>query len=88
MNSVLPPPPTLPVWNANVTPFKFLADDEIEGMEEKATPGTVVKVNWQIGVATADGMLRLETIQLEGKKRTTPASFANGRPEFVGSVLG
>ena len=50
--------------------------------------GTVLKIEEEIVVVTGDGLIRLDQIQLEGKKRTEPMSFINGRPEFVGSVLG
>ncbi|MFT7586827.1 MAG: methionyl-tRNA formyltransferase [Cellvibrionaceae bacterium] len=50
-------------------------------------PGTVVKTGEGIGVATGDGVLTLDIIQLEGKKRTSPADFINGRPDFIGSRL-
>ncbi|MFK7805514.1 MAG: methionyl-tRNA formyltransferase [Anaerolineae bacterium] len=54
---------------------------------ELGEPGTVVKTELGIGVVASDGVVILDTIQLEGKKRTSPADFVNGRPEFVGSRL-
>jgi methionyl-tRNA formyltransferase len=39
-------------------------------------------------VGSGDGALRLEKIQLAGKKVMKAADFARGRPDFVGSILG
>ena len=49
--------------------------------------GTVAKLDGEVAVATGDGWLQLDMIQLEGKKRTHPADFINGRPDFIGAVL-
>jgi methionyl-tRNA formyltransferase len=43
--------------------------------------------NGEIGVATMQGIIILEEIQLEGKKNVTINDFINGHPDFIGSVL-
>lgn len=60
----------------------------VDGEPSAQEPGRVMKEGDRILVATADGLIQLDEIQLAGKKRTAPADFINGRPEFVGSVLG
>jgi methionyl-tRNA formyltransferase len=40
-----------------------------------------------VGVVTADGVLGLRSIQLEGKRAVTSEEFMRGRRDFVGSVL-
>ncbi len=52
--------------------------------------GTVLVTDAQntIGVATSDGVLILERVQLQGKRAMSVDDFVRGRPQFVGSVLG
>lgn len=52
-----------------------------------APPGTVVAVNSGICVATGDGTLVLDAVQLEGRKRLPAAEFARGSVR-AGTVLG
>lgn len=69
----------LRVWQASV--------QEYQG---SAAPGTIIKADKQgIDVATADGVLRLETIQLPGKKALAVKDILNGRSEWftVGSPI-
>ena len=52
-------------------------------------PGVVVSLpDTGIGVATGDGVLRIERIQLAGKRATSAREFGLGYPGFVGSVVG
>jgi methionyl-tRNA formyltransferase len=51
-------------------------------------PGQVVTQDEQIVVLTGEGGLALQQIQLAGKRAMSPEAFVNGRPHFVGSVLG
>ena len=55
-------------------------------------PGKVVQLPTpaplRVGVVTAEGVLGLETIQLEGKREAGAEEFIRGRRDFVGSVLG
>jgi len=53
-----------------------------------AMPGTVTATGDGIAVSTGDGMLVLDVVQLEGRKRMAAAEFARGGGVKVGSVLG
>ena len=67
----------LKIWNADVLE---------ETVEED--PGTITEVNKKfIKVATGEGYLLLEEIQLEGKKRMNVTSFLNGY-NFTANKLG
>ena len=60
---------------------------DIEGI---AKPGEVVAISAQdvtVGIGTADGILGLKTLQLEGRQATAAGDFLNGHPDFVGSQL-
>jgi methionyl-tRNA formyltransferase len=52
------------------------------------TPGSVVLVEGSLCVGTAEGLLQLEEVQLEGKKRVSAADFVRGYPQIVGAALG
>ncbi len=52
-----------------------------------AVPGAVVALREGIAVATGDGVLVLDEVQLEGRKRLPAADFARGAVK-VGMVLG
>ena len=49
--------------------------------------GEVVKAKKGVFVSTADGVIRLEEVQLEGKKMMDGASFANGYRDLEGKIL-
>lgn len=51
-------------------------------------PGRVSETGRGIAVATGDGALLLDTIQLAGKRQMSAEAFLRGRPEFAGSILG
>ena len=53
-------------------------------------PGEVVALPMKdvpIGIGTADGVLGLKTLQLEGRRAVASAEFIRGYPDFVGSRL-
>lgn len=52
-----------------------------------APPGTVVDVGSTIDVATGDGVLKIEVLQLEGRKPLGAAEFANSGLAKVGEKL-
>jgi len=86
--AMTPWPGSFTSWNGkNLRIHAVGVPDQTDLAIELGEPGTVVKTERGIGAATGDGVLMLETIQLEGKKRTSPADFVNGRPDFVGSRL-
>ena len=54
-----------------------------------AVPGQVVAADADgIAVVTGDGLLVMEEIQLEGKKRMPVADFLRGRDIPAGTILG
>jgi methionyl-tRNA formyltransferase len=53
-----------------------------------AQPGNVLTDGETIYVTTGEGGLRLEQMQLAGKRPVDIAAFIRGRPDFVGSRLG
>jgi methionyl-tRNA formyltransferase len=55
---------------------------------EPAAPGTVVVAGKRPAVATGEGELVLEAVQLEGRPVTPGAAFLNGYRGLVGSRLG
>lgn len=70
---------TLKLWDADV-----FAQDEYA-----AVPGTVVKVTKDsFLVQTGCGCLKINELQLEGKKRMDAASFLRGYPMAEGTILG
>lgn len=50
--------------------------------------GTVVAAEDGLGVATGEGLLALDAVQLAGKKVLATSEFVRGQRGFVGSVLG
>ena len=55
----------------------------VEASSANAAPGTVVRVDKKgIAIATADGLLVLETIQPAGKKPMAVVDFLNGRADW------
>jgi len=53
-----------------------------------AAPGVVIATDDGITVATGQGTLHLDELQLEGRKRLPAVEFARGGRVRVGSVLG
>ena len=53
-----------------------------------APPGTVLPLADGVAVATGKGALRLEEVQLAGKRPASIAAFLRGQRDFVGSLLG
>ena len=84
--AMTPWPGSFTAWQGKNLKVKGMTLLPIDHPQEPA--GTVLKIEDDIVVVTGDGLIRLDEIQLEGKKRTEPLSFINGRPEFVGSVVG
>ncbi|MDO5538799.1 MAG: methionyl-tRNA formyltransferase [Eubacteriales bacterium] len=71
---------TLKIWKASV---------KDSGKYETETPGTITEVTKQkIGVQTGDGLLYIEELQLEGKKRMPADAFLRGFELKHGMQLG
>ncbi len=54
----------------------------------KATPGKVVNLPAGVAVATGQGALVLERVQLEGRRAMDVEDFLRGHADFIGSLLG
>jgi len=51
-------------------------------------PGRVIALEGNgVGVQTGDGILRLLTVQLEGRRQLSAKEFAQGQRDFVGALL-
>ena len=60
------------------------------GAEAASEPGTVVSLSGDttsVGVVTGAGILRLETVQLEGKRPAPVSDFLRGQSDFINSTL-
>jgi methionyl-tRNA formyltransferase len=66
----------------------ILSDIEVYPSDSKEKPGTIFKHGDSIFVKANTGALKLNSIQLEGKKNMTIQNFINGHADFIGSVLG
>jgi methionyl-tRNA formyltransferase len=51
-------------------------------------PGTVVQAGSEVAVVTGDGLLRLDRVQLEGRRLLDIREFVRGQRVFVGTTLG
>ena len=71
---------TLKIWDAQV---------EKEASEEKAQPGTAVRVTKnELVIQPGSGLLSLKEVQLEGKKRMAVDAFLRGYPVECGECFG
>lgn len=60
------------------------------GPASEASPGEVVELSIDgspLGIGTAEGVLGVRTLQLEGRRPMSAADFLRGYPQFLGSVL-
>jgi len=65
------------------TMLKIYVSGKVEGKAVgEATPGQLVRDRKNLLVACGDGWLRLESLQLAGKKRMEVSAFLNGFPEI------
>lgn len=83
--AMTPWPGSFTGWNGKNLRVHQLKPAAVSHPAEQA--GTVAKLDGEIMVATGDGWLQLDIIQLEGKKRGRSADFVNGRPDFIGAKL-
>ena len=58
------------------------------GSVNVAAPGSVVQAQGDLAVATGEGVLICDELQLEGRKRLSAAEFVRGGALTVGTVLG
>jgi methionyl-tRNA formyltransferase len=68
--------------------FKILQAAPLPGWRGDAPPGTIVALADGCAVATGEGALRLEEVQLAGKRPMDIEAFLCGQRECVGTCLG
>lgn len=81
-----PWPGTFTFWRGRR--LKVLEASPLLNWAGDVPPGTVVEVEDGAAVATSDGALCLEAVQLAGKRAMAIGPFLRGRRDFVGSRLG
>jgi len=59
-----------------------------EARRGDALPGTLLEEHGLPLVATGEGLLQLDRVQLEGKQAMAGEPFLRGRPQLIGSLLG
>ena len=67
--------------------MKIFKSSKCEGRMPEGDPGTISVEKNKIYVTTADGQLRIDTLQLAGKKRMDAAAFLNGRALEGGKLV-
>jgi methionyl-tRNA formyltransferase len=67
--------------------MKIFKSSKCEGRMPEGVPGTIFVEKNKIYVTTADGQLRIDTLQLAGKKRMDAAAFLNGRALEGGKLV-
>ena len=67
---------------------------DVEAVPDPTTPGgepgLVVPLSLEetpVGIVTADGVLGLKRVQLEGRRANSAGEFLRGHPQFIGSKL-
>jgi methionyl-tRNA formyltransferase len=80
-----PWPGTFTFWQGRR--LKVIEASPLPDWQGEAPPGTVLDVEDGAAVATGEGALRLEEIQLAGKRAMAIRPFLQGRQDFVGSQL-
>jgi methionyl-tRNA formyltransferase len=81
-----PWPGTYTTWEGKR--LKVLRACALPGWQGQAEPGQVVALEGGVGVATAQGALKLLEVQLAGKKPMAAGLFARGQRDLVGGFLG
>lgn len=77
---------TLKIWGASVVSEKEAS--ALQGGGQKAVPGQIVQTaGGRLYVQTGCGLLSIEEVQLEGKKRMDIAAFLRGNPIAEGELL-
>ena len=70
---------TLKLWRARVE----------ENQDKEGEPGQIIRIEKEaFYVKTGDGILKIEELQLEGKKRMDTGAFLRGFPLSAGEILG
>jgi len=80
-----PWPSTFTFWNG--VQLKILRAHPVAS-NKHAEPGTVIQRGKDIAIATGEGLLVLQEIQLAGKKAMSAEEFVRGQGKFIGSAVG
>ncbi len=67
--------------------MKIFKSAKCEGRSPEGVPGTITVEKNKIYVTTADGQLRIDSLQLAGKKRMDAAAFLNGNALEGGKLV-
>ena len=67
--------------------MKIFKSSKCEGRTPDGAPGTIIVEKNKMYVTTADGQLRIDVLQLAGKKRMDAAAFLNGRALHLSSFV-
>ncbi len=87
IRAMTPWPSAYTTWDG--LQLKILAVSPIRTAKpDGAQPGSVLADGENVYVMTGEGALRLEQVQLAGKRPLEMAAFVRGRPDLVGSRLG
>ena len=81
-----PWPGTFTTWHGRR--LKVLEAAPLADWQGSELPGTVVEAGSEVAVAAGEGALRLEKVQLAGKRAMEIGTFVRGQRDFVGSRLG
>ncbi|HID87209.1 MAG TPA: methionyl-tRNA formyltransferase, partial [Anaerolineae bacterium] len=81
-----PWPSAYTFWEGRL--LKILRARPLVEWSGRAEPGQVMELPQGIAVATGDGALLLEEVQLAGRRAMSAEEFVRGRREFVGATLG
>lgn len=86
VRAMTPWPGAFTTWQGH--PVKILACQPTVETLSSGRPGQIFTRKDAVLVQTGDGSLRLDSLQLAGKKAMNVADFIHGRPDFVGAILG
>ncbi len=81
-----PWPGTFTTWDGKL--LKIRRAHAVQRPLEGAQPGEVRSLPEGLAVATGDGWLVLDEVQLEGRKAVSGEAFLRGHPQIVGARLG
>jgi len=81
-----PWPSAYTYWQGRL--FKVLRAKPIPQWKGAEKPGRVMRLRQGLAVATGEGALLLEEVQLAGKRAMGAEDFLRGQRQFLGSVLG
>jgi methionyl-tRNA formyltransferase len=86
MRAFTPWPGTFTTWQGRR--LKILQAEPLPERRSEAEPGMVIDLDEGCGVVTGEGVLRLEKVQLAGKRAMVIDVFLPGQRDFIGGQLG